>query len=257
MVIERVAKAAGTGIGAAAGRFISNPRVLLLAALGIGLFVFRDKISDFFAGLKFPEFPEINFPEINFPEFPTLPPLPTACSLFGIGCEDGSNGGGGGFPNLCSLFGIGCDEEQQEEEDFETSPEVTNAPDCVCGTNITQDSSGQILVTCKSCGTPPPFNDAEMFAEDFPEEFIEEPPPPDPIIPPIVVDPFLETEGEFTGGGSGFIGGSIGQTPITTLFQVLDLFGGFSASQAANFLFQFSGISPEEALNLDQFKQFQ
>jgi len=247
MVIERVAKATGTGIGAAAGRFISNPRVLLLAALGIGLFVFRDKISDFFAGLKFPEikfpdFPEINFPDFNFPEFPTLPPLPTACSLFGIGCEDdngtnGSTNGGFELPTLCSLFGIGCEEEA--------------APDQPLTEEDQFDDSGLAGIDLTPSGEPAvDFNDAEIFAKDFPEPFVEPP-------PPIVVDPFLETEGEFVGGGSGFIGGSIGQTPVTTLFQVLDLFGGFSASQAANFLFQFSGISPEEALNLDQFKQFQ
>jgi len=251
MVIERVAtsgaKVAGTGIGAAAGRFISNPRVLLLAALGIGLFVFRDKISDFFAGLKFPEInlPEINFPEFDFPEFPTLPPLPTACSLFGIGCEEegtnGTNGGGGfEFPNLCSLFGIGCDEPDQpltEEDQFDDSG--------LAGIDLTP--SGEPAVD---------FNDAEIFAEDFPEEptgtFGDQTPPP-----PIIIDPDLETEGEFVGGGPSFIGGSINETPVTTLFQVLDLFGGFSASQAANFLFQFSGISPTEALDLDQFKSFQ
>jgi len=77
---------------------------------------------------------------------------------------------------------------------------------------------------------------------------------PPPI--PIIVDPELETEGDFTGGGPSFIGGSIGQTPVTTLFQVLDLFSGFSASQAANFLFQFSGISPSDALELEQFQKF-
>jgi len=136
-------------------------------------------------------------------------------------------------------------------EPVETSPEVTAAPDCVCGTNIIQDASGAITVNCKACDTPDPFRDAEMFAEDFPEP-IPEPPP----LPPIVIDPELEVEGEFTGGGPSFIGGSIGQTPVTTLFQVLDLFPSFSASQAANFLFQFSGISPSEALELEQFQEF-
>jgi len=239
MVLERLAKGgarvAGTGAGSFLGGLLNNPAVIILGALGISLFLFRDKISGFFEGLKFPA---INIELPDLPDLPSLPPPPDFS----------------GF-NLCSLFGIGCDAEA--EEDFETSPEVADRPDCVCGTNIVQDATGQITVTCKACDTPPPFRDAEMFAEDFPEPFVEPPPPPE--LPPIVVDPFLDIppDVEFEGGGPSFIGGSIGQTPVTTLFQVLDLFSGFSASQAANFLFQFSGISPSEALDLDQFKQFQ
>jgi len=233
MVAQKAAKVAGTGIGAAVGGFFTNPAVLILAALGIGLFIFRDKISSFIQeGISSIKLPDINLPDINFPDFPEFPSFD--------------------FPDLCSVFGIGC-EAEAEEEDFETSPEVAAAPDCVCGTNIVQDASGAITVNCKACDTPPPFRDAEMFAEDFPEEFVEQTPPD---IPAIVIDPELETEGEFTGGGPSFIGGSIGQTPVTTLFQVLDLFSGFSASQAANFLFQFSGISPSDALELEQFQQF-
>jgi len=242
MVAQKAAKVAGTGIGAAVGGFFTNPAVLILAALGIGLFVFRDKISQFFqdaiSGFKLPD---INLPDINFPDFPDFdfPDFPDFPNPF----ED--------F-NLCSLFGIGCNGDQQEEE-IETSPEVAAAPDCVCGTNIVQDASGAITVNCKACDTPPPFSDAAIFAEDFPEPFEELPPPPS-----IVVDPALDIppDVEFEGGGPSFIGGSIGQTPVTTLFQVLDLFSGFSASQAANFLFQFSGISPSEALELEQFQQF-
>jgi len=73
-----VAKTAGSFLG---GLF-NNPGALIgLIALG-GLFIFRDKISDFFQkgfdsfgkiDIDLPDFPEINFPsfpEINFPEFP-------------------------------------------------------------------------------------------------------------------------------------------------------------------------------------------
>jgi len=245
MVLERVARVGGSAVGGGIGGFLSSPfglGLLGVTAIGVTLFIFKDKIGEFFAGLKFPEFPDIklpdiNFPDFNFPDFPEIvfPPFPTLPTLPDL-------------PTLCSLFGIGCDEEQ---EDFETSPEVTAAPDCVCGTNIVQNALGQITVTCKSCGTPDPFRDAEIFAEDFPD------PQPDPTLPPIVVDPFLETEGEFIGGGPSFIGGSIGQNPVDTLFEVLGLFPKLSASGAANFLFQFSGIAPSEALDLDQFKQFQ
>jgi len=255
MVIERVAKSgarvAGTGIGSTIGGFLTSPfglGILGVAALVGGLFVFRDKISEFFQNAL--KIPDIN---INLPDLPTLPDLPPLPTL---------------PPNiLCTLFGIGCDEPP--EEPIESSEGLFTQEErdlCQCGTSIVQDASGLVTETCITCQPPPPPNpmldeepsDAELFAMDFPEPFVDPPPPPpEPDLPPVIVDPFLETEGEFMGGGSGFIGGSIGQTPITTLFQVLDLFSGFSASQAANFLFQFSGISPEEALNLDQFKQFQ
>jgi len=241
MVAKRAGKAVGTGIGAAVGGFFTNPVVLIIAALGFTLFIFRDKISQFVSdAIGGIELPDINLPDINLPsfEFPSFefPSFDFPSFDFPNPFED--------F-NLCSLFGIGCDGDTPPDEP--TSPEVLEAPDCVCGTNIVQDAQGQITVTCKACDTPPPFRDAEMFAEDFPE-----PPPP----PPIVIDPDLEVEGDFVGGGPSFIGGSIGQTPVTTLFQVLDLFSGFSASQAANFLFQFSGISPSEALKLEQFQEF-
>jgi len=159
MVAQKAAKVAGTGIGAAVGGFFTNPAVLILAALGIGLFIFRDKISSFIQeGISGIKLPDINLPDINFPDFPEFPSFDFP-----------------EFPNLCSLFGIGCEEE---EEDFETSPEVADAPDCVCGTNIIQDAQGKITVNCKACDTPPPFRDAEMFAEDFPEEFEDQPTPP-------------------------------------------------------------------------------
>jgi len=58
----------------------------------------------------------------------------------------------------------------------------------------------------------------------------------------------LGTEQVFTGGGVGFMGGSVSPTPITTLSQVIDLFPGITASQAADFLGEFSGILPEAAL---------
>jgi len=58
----------------------------------------------------------------------------------------------------------------------------------------------------------------------------------------------LGTPQVFTGGGVGFQGGFVSPTPITTLTQVLDLFPQLTASQAADFLGEFSGILPEAAL---------
>jgi len=252
MVLERIAKSgarvAGSGIGGGIGGFLSSPfglGLLGITAIGVTLFIFKDRIGEFFAGLKFPEFPEIKFPEfptITFPEFPTIvfPPFPTLPPPPDLS----------GF-NLCSLFGIGCDEvpppppELVEDTGLLTSDERDQ---CACGTSIVQDIQGNVNEMCLPCGPPPP-----PPLDEIP------PPPPDltPPPPPIIIDPELDVEGDFEGGGPSFIGGSIGQTPITTLFQVLGLFPGLSASGAANFLFQFSGISPSDALNLEQFMQFQ
>ena len=71
------AKAVGSFIGGIA----NNPGIIAIAAIGIGLYLFRDKISDFFQSLtegfgkvditlpeiKFPEFPEIEFPKFEDP----------------------------------------------------------------------------------------------------------------------------------------------------------------------------------------------
>jgi len=78
----------------------------------------------------------------------------------------------------------------------------------------------------------------------------------DPLLPPDTslfgfddtVLNLIGTDQEFTGGGQGFMGGAINPTPITTLSQVIALFPGITASQAANFLSEFSGILPEAAL---------
>jgi len=62
------------------GSFLSNPfglGLLGVAALGITLYIFRDKISGFFqsgfdsisSGLVNIELPDINLPDINFPNF--------------------------------------------------------------------------------------------------------------------------------------------------------------------------------------------
>jgi len=253
MVIERFAKSsakvAGTGIGASIGSALSSPfglGVLGLGAVAVTLFIFKDRISEFFQNaLKIPPI-DITLPTINIPnpfegfEFPTFE-LPT----FELPTFE--------LPefNLCTLFGIGCPEEPAEP-DPPTTPIIEEVTEqCNENCNIVQDAAGVVTIQCvcdgevfSGVGVPPP-----------PE--IPPPPPELPPPPPIIIDPELDVEGEFEGGGPSFIGGGIGQTPITTLFQVLDLFPLLSASGAANFLFQFSGISPSDALNLEQFMQFQ
>jgi len=91
-----VAKTAGSFLGSIA----NNPGIIAIAAIGLTLFIFRDRISEFFAGLKFPEFPEITFPEfptIEFPEFPAIefPEFPDFGSFFDNFFDFfGGNGGG-------------------------------------------------------------------------------------------------------------------------------------------------------------------
>jgi len=84
MVLERFSGAAGRGAGGFLGGLFNNPGVVIIAGIGIALFLFRDKISDAFGSLgesignigniEFPDisFPEITFPEITFPSFPDI-----------------------------------------------------------------------------------------------------------------------------------------------------------------------------------------
>jgi len=243
MVVEKVVSVAGRGAGSFLGGVFNNPGVVIVAAVGIALFVFKDKIGDFLGGLKFPEFPEIKFPDItfpefNFPDFPeiVLPPPPDLSFLDDF------------FKNF-NLFGGGNQDTGPPPPPTEIVQEVT--AQCNENCSIVQDATGAVTITCVCDGV-------EFSGMSDPT--IDLPPEPDPLpdIPPIVIDPALDLDpADFMGGGPSFIGGSIGQTPITTLFQVLSLFPGLSASGAANFLFSFAGILPSEALDLDQFKQFQ
>lgn len=76
-------------------------------------------------------------------------------------------------------------------------------------------------------------------------------PTPEDEITPIPVVSLLPTEQVFTGGGVSFEGGTIRENPIDTLSEVLATFPQLSASQAADFLSQFSGILPSELGGID------
>jgi len=69
---------------------------------------------------------------------------------------------------------------------------------------------------------------------------------------PSSVISLLPSPQQFGIGGTNVSGlpifGTIQETPITTLTQVLDLFPKLTASQAADFLGEFSGILPQAAL---------
>jgi len=238
LVGKRTAGVAGSAVGGAAGGFFNNPGVVailgILIAIGIPLLIFRKNITDFFSeGLQFPEIqlPTINLPTINFPEFPSFPEFPE------ISFPD--------FPaiELPAIFGGGVTQvTTPAPPDFvPLTPEEQAQLPGPC--SIVQDAQGNVSIQCEG-EVPPPL--------------ISSTPAPAPApLPEIVVDPELDTIGEFVGGGPSFIGGSIGQNPVDTFFETLGLFPGLSASGAANFLQQFSGISPSEALELPGFQQFQ
>jgi len=166
-----------------------NPAVLIIAAVGIGLFIFKDKISDFFSTItggaetanllgenllsnlqgtqdlllginkffeefEFPTF-ENPFKDFEFPEFDF--PDVNLCTLFGIGCN--GNGGDNG-PDL----------PPDVEDTGLLTPEERAA--CGCGTNIIQDIQGDVSETCISPCAP----------EEGDDDFIGPPPPEPPAV---------------------------------------------------------------------------
>jgi len=272
------ARAAGSFLGGIA----NNPGVIILGlALG-ALFIFRDRISEAFAGigegLVNIEFPKIEFPDITFPEFPkiefpdiTFPEFPDFTDIFQ------------GFQDQLSAL-AGQTVAGQGEQTIDIPPDTTVNPDGTVSSTtppISTDPSvapanldplGEIAFNQLKSQTITSlinqgfdqfkvferFQDVSFFDSDKPFKFLgsilEEFNPP--FTPPdqpaqdfgTTVIQSLGTPQVFTGGGVGFQGGSVSPTPITTLTQVLDLFPELTASQAADFLGEFSGILPEAAL---------
>jgi len=245
MVIERFAKKgagiAGSAVGGGIGGFLSSP--FGLGALGLGaivitLFLFRDRIGEFFSGLKLPEIdlpdinlpslPDITFPTFEFPtfEFPSFdfdfPEITFPTFEFPQ------------LPDIFNIFGNG-----EPDEPIETSPEVTAAIEEFGNENlmIVQDAEGNVTVTQTTPTPAAPFRDAERFARDFPEEFRPQPSRISDILNQVIRPPISSDfpDQEFTGGGVSFIGGSVTETPISqlSLSQIIDKFN-VSASQAAD-----------------------
>ena len=227
-------KAAGETAGATAGSFLgglaNNPAIVIIALVLGGLFIFRDRISEGlgslgenFGKIELPDIqlPTINFPAIEFPtfEFPTFE-FPDINIDFGdpLGAASEAIGGvgeaaGDFFGDLTNQFnqfiaGFTPKEPLTEEEQF--------------------DFSGlEGGVSPMPTGEPaPPFSDAAIFAQDFPEEFVP-------------ITPTLELPSGFVGGGVSFEGGTIFATPIAnlSLSKIIDQFD-VTASQAADILAQ-------------------
>jgi len=274
---ERAATAAartgGSGVGAALSGFFSNPIVAVLAlALG-ALLIFRGDITKGISGFKFPDlnlpfsdfefpsfdfkfpdfnFPDFKFPEITFPEFPAFPELPDFASIFetfsnqftsptevptleegeeGTGLLEGFVGGEGGEPKL-----------PEGKNLFQTVFESIFGKD---PTPTQEFQAGKVGLSGLS-GTQELIN---FFGLPFAPPQEEKPPAETPSS---VINLLPDSNQQFEIGGTNVSGleifGTIQETPITTLSQVLDLFPSLTASQAADFLGEFSGILPAAAL---------
>jgi len=232
------------GAGGFLGGLFSTPGGILLGALGIGLLFFggdiRKAFGSFGSGIteaiKGIGNVDITLPEITFPEFPEFPEIvfPT-------------------FPDFGGIFGRG-----------DNPPIIIPGPggnvppelNCECGTNISQDAQGNVTTSCIACagasGAPgipaPPFRDAEMFAEDFPEPFVPR------IMETIsrVIQSAIPDQ-QFQGGGPSFVGGSVTEIPLErlSLGQIIQRLG-VTASQAASLRAEAIGFTPEEQTFLTQ-----
>jgi len=197
--------------GSFLGGIFNNPGVILLGGLAIALFLFRDKISEAVGGLGEGlvnvNLPEIKLPDITFPELPALPELPSLPDIFR----------GGGV-------------EQETTPRMVEDTGLIRDRDCPCGSRIIQDAFGNVNETCIDCPPeltravtqPVPFRDAERFARDFPEPFVER------QVTPRMADLNI---GGFRGEAQ--------EAPIgaLSLSRIIERFG-VTASQAANIRFE-------------------
>jgi len=272
------AKAAGQFLGG----LLNNPAVVIIGLVLGGLFIFRDRISEGFAGIAEGfgnidiKLPDINLPEINFPEFPQIefPEFPDFTDIF-KGLQDQIFGLQSQLSSLAGQTVTGS-----EGQDVMIPPDTTIDPETgivTSSTPPTQDTvsgglgsqeiefnklKSQLFGTLTNLGvsafeagellTPVEFDmgggflELDKILQSFNTPFTPPDQPPQDFGTTVIQS--LGTEQEFIGGGVGFMGGSVSPTPITTLTQVLDLFPQATASQAANFLAEFSGILPEAAL---------
>jgi len=252
------AKAAGQFLGG----IFNNPAFVILG-LGLGaLFIFRDRISEGFAGIAEGfgkvdiKFPDINLPQINFPEFPQIefPEFPDFSNLFGGFQEQLDNISKQfkdfKFPELPPLFvddptPANLAETVPDPLDQNLSPGLAGGRDLRESLGLTPAQE----FAADKAGISGTQQLIDFLGLEFAPSAMAEPQPNAAMQDfGTTVIQSLGTDQVFTGGGVGFQGGSVSPTPITTLTQVLDLFPQITASQAANFLSEFSGILPEQAL---------
>jgi len=252
-MVKGKARAAGSFLGGLA----NNPAIVIIALVLGGLFIFKDRISGAFGSLGEGigdiniQLPEINLPEIKLPEI-TLPEikLPDFTGLF-AGLQEQQTDFFKSFSDFFTGGGIPQPQKMVEDTGLLPDPLV-----CECGSTIVQDAFGNVNQKCNECapsGTPAaPFRDAERFAADFPEEFVEKTPSIlTPVLEPKPIASFLIDEPlqQFTGGGVSFIGGSIFETPFdlasSTLNDIIEKLG-VSASEASSLRREAQGFPSTE-----------
>jgi len=257
-----------SAIGSFFGGIANNPGIVILGlALG-GLLIFRKDITNFLdkgignitlPEIKLPDitFPEFNFPDFNFPEFPSFP--------------DFSNIFQGFQDQLSSIAGQVVDLQGSQvtiPPDTMVNPDgtVTSTTPPTIDTGLPMGSPENlfgelrplVFDTLINIGVPLPlateilggaktFEDLQVILNQantgiFTQlqgtlDILDQPVvQPSPIVQP-VSSFLLDDPQQFTGGGIGFIGGSIFETPIAnlTLSQIIDMFN-VTASQASNIL---------------------
>jgi len=271
------AKIGGAGVGSAIGSIFNNPGVLILGALAIGLFIFKDRITEGIGNFKLPslDLPTINLPQINFPEF-KFPDFKFPDFDFKFPDFEFPDIAGG-FSNIGEQIAKGFDDLQKNIPSlFIEEPGASTVPDPL-DQNLSPGLAGGIqqrqrdlrdsladdkpekqlppapLIDAAGNIVNQPLTPAQLFSFNrtgiLPEAFAE------PVVTEqaqaakkTIVANTIGTDQSFTGGGQGFTFGSINPTPITTFSQVLDLFPTITASQAADFLAENTGILPERAL---------
>jgi len=220
-----------------------NPSLIALAALGIGLFIFRDRISGFFSDItggaktanllgenllsnlqgtqnlllginkfftdfKLPTFEDFKLPEFKFDfEFPDFFPKAEA----DVGTDiDKALAAGATVEDIQDIIGIDPTDPNQDPTKF-LPPDLP--------TEIPTGTAPSIIL---------PTQQDFSVQTDFPDQ-------------------------QFQGGGISFEGGFVSETPIEflSLSQIIDKFM-VTASQAANIKAQAIGFTPEEQAFLTQ-----
>lgn len=232
-------KAAGSFLGGLA----NNPAIIIIALVLGALFIFRDRISEAFAGfgenigqvqlpalpqlpsfnIQFPDitfpsitFPSFEFPSFSFPEFPSLPSQQTPeqqLALFGqilteqqesiIETIEKTLAGGGGAEQVAEII-------TTEFPEATTSLFEFNPPGIVGFGVLGEDLGGISETLAGQLGITPEtsFQEAINLFSLFQEGgFTAVLAATQTIEPTIVVDPSIS--GEFEGGGPSFEGGFI------------------------------------------------
>ena len=224
MVLSRLSEAGGRGAGGFLGGIANNPGVIIIVLAIAALVLFRGDISKAFGSfgenfgkIQLPSFPDITFPTIEFPD---------VGEAFGEAGEAVGEAVGGASEAITDFFG--------NIADVIISGITPGTGEPIDGTDFT--TVGQAGArTARGTTT-----EEEQFTQIM-EEVVE--------VPQVVSR--LPGDQVFGGGGISFEGGFIFENPIDTLTEVLAAFPQLTASQAADFLSQFSGILPSELAFID------